>query len=160
MIVSTERLILRAVKKTIFILTIFLFGACQDIANCDTNDEQSFMILEFLDKETEEPIKTGFTITATGSPYAFIPFRDDSSAVRLPLNPNEGSVTFYFDSLDTSIRYELEMSYGTQVSIFDEDCPPSITFMNLDTLRHTFSAVKIPGTITNRLIETNVQVFL
>ena len=159
MIVRTERLILPAVRKSIYIIALMLLGACQDIENCDTNDEQGFMVVAFLDKESGAPVKAGFTITAAGSPYSFTPFTD-STAVGLPLNPDAESVTFFFDSLGASVRYQLEISYETQVSIFDEGCDPSIIFTNLDTLSYTFDSLSIPGTITNRLIDTNVQVFL
>ena len=148
-------------KKFIYIISVFVLASCQDIENCDSNDEMPEMVLEFLSRETQLPVKVGFTITASGSPYSFEPF-EDSTGVGLPLDPNAETVTFFFDSLQTSVRYELEMSYETQVSIFDEACRTSVTFLNLDTLderSYTFDSLSIPGTTTNRLIQTNVQVF-
>lgn len=145
-------------KKTLFILLVIAIGSCQDIENCDTNDEWNFMIVDFLDRETQTPVKIGFTITASGSPFQFVPF-EDSTGIGLPLDPNSETVTFSFDSLGTSVSYSLEVSYDTQVSIFDEDCEPSFTFMNLDTVSYSFDSLSIPGRITNRQVDSNVQVF-
>lgn len=133
-------------------------ASCQDIESCDANDEVSYMVVDFLDHETGSPKKQGFTITSASSPYEFVPF-SDSLGVALPLDPNKNSLVFFFDSLGTTVHYELEVSYEVQVSIFDEKCDPSFVFSNLDTLRYSFDSVAIPGRITNRQIETNVQVY-
>ena len=116
------------------------------------------MILQYLDQTTNQPVKVNFTVTASGSPYQFIPF-DDSTSIPLPLDPNAASVTFNFDSVGSTTSYELEISYETQLSIFDESCDPSFIFLNLDTVRYSFDSLSIPGRITNREIPTNVQVF-
>lgn len=157
-------------KKFIFILVIGIFSACQDIENCDTNDEWRFIVVSFFSIEDNTPKAVDFSFTAENSPYIYSFLADttitdgdttivsDSTFILLPLNPETTTTTFFFDS-DTA-SYMIEFSYDLQVSIFDEGCPPSISFMNLDTVRYSFDSLSIPGRITNRLIETNVEVFL
>lgn len=140
---------------------IVLFGlfilSCQDIENCGTDSNLDFMILRFFDFETKASKKVGFLITAEGSPNAFV-LSSDSTAVGLPLNPDDPTTTYFFAS-DTSM-FELEISYDkVQVSIFDPECEPSYTFIGLDTVRYTFDSLSIPGTITNIQLSTNVEVY-
>ncbi|WP_436514407.1 hypothetical protein [Ekhidna sp. To15] len=142
-------------------LTIILLGlaiiSCQDIENCDTNDDLDFMVVRFYDIESESSKKVGFTITAENSPYSFTPFTD-STGVGLPLNPEDTTTTFFFDS-DTS-HFELEISYDElQVTIFDPQCDPSYTFIGIDTVRQTFDSTVVVGTVTNRQISTNVEIY-
>ena len=144
-------------KKLLILFLVIVLGGCQDIENCDTNDEQAFMVVEFLDKESATPKKVGFLIGTGSTAYSGI-YSSDSTLAGLPLNPNT-SETSYFFLTDTS-NFELTISYETQVSIFDEGCDPSVLFMNLDTISYSFDSLSIPGTFTNRLIGTNVQVFL
>ncbi len=143
-------------KKLFLIFSLGLFLSCNDIENCDTNDEQDFMVLRFFDLATQSTKKVGFTITASDSPYQFVPF-DDSTGIGLPLNPNTDQTSFLFTS-DTSI-FELVISYDLQLSLFDDACDPSFVFSNLDTVSYTFDSLSIPGTITNRQLDTNVEVF-
>lgn len=142
-------------------LAIIIFGlaiiSCQDIENCGTDDNLNFMILRFFDYETQNAKKIGFTITAENSPYEFTPF-EDSTGVGLPLNPDDPTTTFFFDS-DTS-HFEVEMSYEkVEISIFDPKCDPSYTYIGLDTVRYTFDSLSIPGVVTNRQLSTNVEVY-
>ncbi|MEP4496581.1 MAG: hypothetical protein ABJ019_08590, partial [Ekhidna sp.] len=81
----------------------------------------------------------------------------DSTFVLFPLNPETGTTTFRFDS-DTS-NHVLELSYDVEYSIFDESCEPSLTFKNIDTVRHTFDSLAIPGRVTNRQLDTNVEIY-
>ena len=145
-------------RKLLAISCLIVLAACQDIENCDTNDEQRFMILAFLDKETNAAKTVNFAITS-GSTVLLNDPEASYSSIGLPLDPNSESVTFLFDSVGTAVSYQLKIGYETQISIFDEDCDPSITFLNLDTIRYTFDSLSIPGTVTNRQIDTNVQVF-
>ncbi len=144
-------------KKLVFILCASLVLSCEEIENCDTNDDLNFMVVRFYDLESESSKKIGFAITAENSPYSFTPFTD-STAVGLPLNPDDLTTTFFFDS-DTS-HYEMEISYEElQVTIFDPKCDPSYTYIGLDTVRQTFDSTVVVGTVTNRQISTNVEIY-
>ena len=144
-------------KKLSIIILGLIIASCQDIENCGTDDNLDFMILRFFDYETQSAKKVGFTITAENSTDQFKPFAD-STGVGLPLNPDDPTTTFFFDS-DTS-HFELEMSYDQfRVSIFDPKCEPALTFIGLDTVRYTFDSLSIPGTVTNRQLDTNVEVY-
>ena len=143
-------------KKLAIILLGLIIISCQDIENCRTDDNLDYMILEFHDLESQSTKKVGFVITALESPYRYA-LSDDSTFVALPLDPEDTVTTFLFDS-DTS-HFEVEMRYDPEFSIFDPACDPSITFLNLDTVRYTFDSLSIPGTVTNRQISTNVEVY-
>lgn len=144
-------------KKLAIILFGLLILSCEEIENCGTNDELDFMVVRFYDLQSEASKKIGFTITAENSPYSFSPFTD-STGVGLPLNPDDPTTTFFFDS-DTS-HFEMEISYDEkQVTIFDPKCDPSYTFIGLDTVRQTFDSTVVVGTVTNRQISTNVEVY-
>lgn len=143
-------------KKLLIILSFCAVAACNDIENCDANDELDFMVVRFFDKDTEQAKKMGFTITSSNSPYQFVPF-EDSTGVGLPLEPDAESTIFSFVS-DTS-SHQLVMSYDVQASIFDPKCDPSFTFLNLDTLSQTFDSTVVVGTVTNRQLSTNVEIY-
>lgn len=82
----------------------------------------------------------------------------DSTFVLFPLNPDTETTTFRFDT-DTS-NHVMELSYEVEYSIFDPECEPSLTFKKIDTVRHTFDSLSIPGRVTNRQLSTNVEIFL
>ncbi|MEM6812984.1 MAG: hypothetical protein AAF600_01165 [Bacteroidota bacterium] len=144
-------------KKLIIISLICLFVSCNDIENCGTNDEQDFMVLKFFDLESKTSKSVGFVISSEDTIYSNTVYKSDSTEAELPLNPNTDQTLFLFTS-DTS-SFELIMSHEFQISIFDDDCDPSIFFSNLDTIRYTFDSLSIPGRITNRQIATNVEVY-
>lgn len=144
-------------KKLLIILSVCLIGACNDIENCNANDDLSYMIVRFFDKETAANKKVGFLIGSGTFAYGEGFWAEDSTAIALPLNPNTEQTTFFFIS-DTS-NHELVMSYDVEASIFDPDCSPSFTFLNLDTLSQTFDSTVVVGTVTNRQLSTNVEIY-
>ncbi len=146
-------------KKLITIFTLLIIGmsSCQDIENCDTNDSLDFMIVRFFDWETRSSKKVGFTITAENSPYNYV-LSTDSTFVNLPLDPLNTQTTFFFDT-ETS-HFEVEMSYERkEITIFDPKCDPFYTYIGLDTIRNTFDSLAIIGTVTNRQLSTNVEIY-
>ena len=146
-------------KKLVILLSILSIVCCNDIENCDANDNRDFMILRFYDIETKSEKKVGFQVTSGDFIYGEGFYFEDSTAIGLPLNPNSETITFLFDSIYTSMSYEIEMSYKTQLSIFDPDCNPFFIYSNIDTIRYTFDSLSIPGTITNRQLNTNVEIY-
>lgn len=147
-------------KKLISILSVCLITACSDIENCDTNDDQSTMIIRFLDKETNAAKEVGFAVRAGSLVLLDGMSTEAYTGLALPLDPNSNQTTFTFDSIGTSVNYELVMSHDVQVSIFDPDCDPSFTFINLDTVRQTFDSTVVVGTVTNRQLSSNVEIYL
>ena len=144
--------------------------SCQDIENCGTDDIRDFVIVRFFDLESQEPKKVGFIFTIEGSTDSFhfladttisstndITIVSDSTFILFPLNPLTETTKLQFDS-DTSSHF-VELSYEPSYSIFDSACEPSLTFMNIDTVRQTFDSTVVAGTATNRQISTNVEVY-
>jgi len=147
------------VKKPFIILSAAIVFSCNDIENCDTNDQLDFFILRFYDLDTQDPKKVAFQTSSSGFIYGEGFYFSDSTAIGLPLNPDEASITYQFDSVGTDVTHRLTLSYQTNVSIFDPDCPPSFYYSNLDTVNYTFDSLAIPGTITNNQLTTNVEVY-
>lgn len=145
------------VKKLIAILCVLLFTTCRDIENCGADDNRSFMVVKFLDINSKSSKKVGFVVTAKGSPNRFA-LSSDSTAVGLPLNPEDTVSTFFFNS-DTS-SHELQVSYDkVEVKLFDPKCQPSYTFIGLDTVRQTFDSTVVVGEVTNVQLKTNVEIY-
>ena len=147
-------------KKLLITLATTIIFSCNDIESCDANDQLNFFILRFYDFETQASKKVAFQVLSGDLIYGEGFYFSDSTAIGLPLNPVEDSITYQFDSVGTDVSYFLTLSYQTNVSIFDPDCSPSFYYSNLDTVNYTFDSLAIPGTITNRQLRTNVEVYL
>lgn len=144
--------------KKLKLLLIGIVGfSCQDIESCGTDDDLDVMIVRFFDLESQQAKKVGFTIGSGNSIFGEGFFSTDSTAVVLPLNPEVNETSFFFIT-DTS-SHSLTMSYNKKVSIFDPKCDPSLTFVKLDTVRQTFDSTVVVGTVTNRQLTTNVEVY-
>lgn len=149
-------------KKLAIILTGLLVLSCQDIENCDTDDNRDFIIVRFFDLQSQDPKTVGFTFSVEGSPYQWRFLADttivsDSTFILLPLNPLTETTRLQFDT-DTSSHF-IELSYLTEYTIFDPACDPSLTFTNIDTVRQSFDSTIVVGTVTNRQLDTNVEVY-
>ncbi|WP_462253949.1 hypothetical protein [Ekhidna sp.] len=156
-------------KKIFIIVFGLLIFSCQEIENCGTDDNTDFVIVRFFDLETQQPKTVGFTFTIEGSPYNFRFLADttisgtdttivsDSTFILFPLNPLNERTRLQFDS-DTSSHF-VELSYETSYSIFDEACDPSLTFVGIDTVSQSFDSTVVVGNVTNRLLDTNVEIY-
>lgn len=145
-------------RKVIFLLFTALLLSCGDIDSCTSDSNQEFMILRFYDAETLAAKKVGFRISANESTLLFGFGTDsDSLAIGLPLDPEDTTVLFHFDT-DT-IDHTLHVKYKTEISIFDPNCDPSVLFIGLDTLSSTFDSTAIIGTVTDRELTTNIEVY-
>ncbi len=143
--------------RTVILILGILFG-CQDIDNCTSDSNTDFMIVRFFDFETKAAKKVRFLVSTTEGSSLF-GFPDDSLAIGLPLDPMDTSLVFVFDSDTSDFDYELEVRYDPTFQIFDPDCPPSLFFNGLDTLRSTFDSTSIQSIITNRQVLTNFEVY-
>ena len=116
------------------------------------------MIIRFYDLETKETKKVDFAITAQNSPNIFL-LSEDSLFVTLPLNPQDTTNTFFFDSIINDQKDTLKVRYNTAFSIFNPDCEPSLQFINLDTINQTFDSTAVVGSQTNSQIATNIEIY-
>lgn len=114
------------------------------------------MILRFYDAETLAAKKVGFRVSANESATLF-GLSSDSLAIGLSLDPEDTTALFLFDT-DT-IDHAIRVRYRTEISIFDPDCDPSVLFIGLDTLSSTFDSTAIIGTVTDRELTTNIEVY-
>ena len=136
--------------------------ACADIDACEADSNQSFLAIDFHDRETLEQRTVGFEVTdkfrtdSTGSPVLY-PLESDSASIHLPFNAQDTTSTFVFRS-DTS-EFELSIRYEALFSIFDPQCDPSILFQGIDTLNNDFDSLAILGRTANRVIPTNIEVY-
>lgn len=140
------------------VLVLMLLTGCQDIENCDADENYEFMIIDFYDLSTQEEKQVGFEVSTPFESYGFSTYSDDSTSLALYLNPADTTATFYFDS-DTLDQFTLQVSYQKQFSIFDPECPASVAYTSLDTVAQTFDSTVVVGTITNAQIGTNVEIY-
>lgn len=143
-------------RGKLLILMIGLLFGCSDIDNCTSDSNLSFMIVRFYDFETKATKKVGFQVSTEGSTGLF-GLSSDSLAIGLPLDPMDTSLVFHFDS-DTN-DYSLNVRYDPNFLIFDPDCSPSLFFSGIDTLQSSFDSTAIRGTVTNRQLTTNFEVY-
>ena len=143
-------------KGRLFVFSLFILAGCTDIDNCDSDSNQTFMIVRFFDFETKSAKKVGFRVSTNESSDLF-GLSTDSLAIGLPLDPLDTAIFFLFDS-DTN-DYSLQVRYDPRFSIFDPDCEPSLFFSGLDSLSSSFDSTSVIGSVTNRLLTTNFEVY-
>jgi len=173
-------------KKLSIISLIFLFiSSCRDIENCSADDNTQNLIISFFDIESPQSSEDVFySFQAEGSLIRFVldttsfVFQNDTTVfgifipagdslrlpqgniVSLPLNPLEDLVTYYFYLPDNSVPDTLSLSYKRAFSIFDPECPASLTFTEIDTIKHTFDSLVISNSTTNILLNQNIEIYL
>lgn len=145
-------------RNILIILIVGMLFSCQDIDNCTSDSNTEFMIVRFFDADTKEAKKVRFLVS-TDEGAGFFGFPEDSLAVGLPLDPMDTSLVFLFDSDTSDNDFELEVRYDPTFQIFDPDCSPSLFFSGLDTLRSSFDSTALRGTVTNRQLTTNFEVY-
>lgn len=147
---------LETMKKGLLILFGLLVFGCDDIESCTSDSNQSFMVVRFFDMESKTAKKVGFRVSTDESSTLY-GLSTDSLTIGLPLDPQDTSVMFLFDS-DTN-DYALHIRYDPIFTIFDPDCDPSLFFNQLDTLSSSFDSTAVIGTITNRQLTSNFEVY-
>lgn len=150
-------------KAIIICIGSILFG-CRDIDNCDSDSSQPFMIVQFFDILERTPKQIGFQVrSVTREQGTFLIdstfYRNDSTVLLLLLNPEDTTLTVEFDSIDSPNDFELQIRYDREFSIFDPECPPAVSFVNIDTLRSTFDSTVVVGSITDRQLSNNIEVY-
>jgi len=143
-------------NRLLIIMSICTLLGCSDIDNCTSDSNTSFMVVRFFDFETKESKKVGFRVSSTASTDLF-GLSTDSLVIGLPLDPLDSTGLFLFDS-DTN-DYFLRVRYDASFSLFDSNCDPSLFFSGLDTLRSSFDSTAIIGTVTNRQLTANFEVY-
>lgn len=153
-------------KKLVFILLLIFIAACNDIENCETDPNLDFFILRFYDLTSKEAQKVAFQVTSNGffegDPVTYIYgegfYFSDSTGILLPLNPEEQTTSFQFDSIGTNVSYSITLSYETNIFIFDPDCAPSFYYTALDSVNYTFDSLAIPVDFTTRQLITSTTI--
>ena len=145
-------------KRLLVISIALICGiSCNDIENCNADDNTSFLIVGYNNFKTKGGRSdVGFRVQEVNSPYTISAFVD-STAIGLPLNPEDTVVTYTFTTDSSS--FQLQVRYDREFSVFDAACEPSITFTGLDTLTQTFDSLVIESRIANREIDTNLEVY-
>lgn len=168
-------------KKLGIILLGLIIISCQDLENCDTISETSFLFVELFDAtdSTERKLLYGYRsaneiifqpdTTIEGTDTTIWKAGDtlilgntgiilsQSPIVSLPLSIADNSSIFSFQT-DT-MDYSLSVSYQKEVSIFDPSCEPAVTLKNLNVLSHSFDSLSILNNQTNLLLGVNFEVY-
>lgn len=160
--------------------------ACRDIDNCEADDNRDFMIIRFYESDTTSLISknVNFSFLAEGAQTLismdsvdkvfdvdttiydiFLEAGDtlripEGNAVGLPLNAAADAIIYYCVLPNLQISDTLQLSYFKEYSVFDPECSPSLTYVNIDTISQTFDSLAIVGRVTNRQLTTNIEIYL
>ncbi len=134
----------------------FLLAACLDEPDCVTTTSD-FVNVRFYKVSTNE-IDTLLLsrLTAMGSD-SVLNDQDTVTSVRLPLNPQEGRATYYFESqygMDT-----LVLIYNLGARLISEDCGVEILYSQIDYLSQSFDSVSVVNQVPSEEITEDIQVY-
>lgn len=158
--------------------------ACRDIESCNADPARQELIIQFLSDTSGAIQNVNYSFLPAGSDVLFVfdstyfvaeedtiiygTFVPEGDSILLPegnraaldLDANRDSITYYFILPDGTIPDTLNLRYNREFSIYDPECPPSLTYVNIDTVSQTFDSLKIVGTVTDVQITTHIEIYL
>jgi hypothetical protein len=141
----------------IFIISLlFVLTSCLDDADCVTTTTD-FVNLRFYDRENNLIDTLNLvSLTAVGSDSVLVA---DSmvTAVRVPLDPQNESATYVFNSQFG--RHTLTLSYALGTRLISEDCGVEIIYSQLALVSHSFDSVSVVNTVPVEDITEDIKVY-
>lgn len=95
-------------------------------------------------------------LTALGSD-SVLHDQDTVTSVRLPLDPQQGQATYYFDSQYG--RDTLVLSYNLGVRLISENCGVEILYSQIDYISQTFDSLSVVNQVPVEDITEDIQVY-
>ena len=146
-------------KRLSFIPLLFgicLLASCLDEPDCVT-PTTDFVNVRFYSLQ-DNSVDTVFLqrLTANGSD-SILNEMDTVTSVVLPLNPQEGNATYYFQSQYG--RDTLVLSYRLGTRLISEDCGVEVLYSDVDYSLHSFDSVRIINRVPVEEITEDIQVF-
>ncbi len=139
-----------------FLITMSIL-ACNEIKDCDLDENRKFAVIAFYDF-SDSTIRDTLIFNQVYSPQSPYLFADTIlEVVGLPLDPTDDFTSFVFET-DTG-DYDLNFSYKREFSVYDVNCDPSIRFYDLSCTTSAFDSVAIVNPILNREEFTNVEIY-
>lgn len=139
-----------------FLIIIAVLG-CNEIKECDLDDNRKFAVIEFYDisNGTIRDTLIFNQVYSLQSPYNFADTILEITG--LPLDPSGDFTAFIFET-DTG-DFDLDFTYKREFSVYSVECDPSIKFYNLAGSSTAFDSVEIVNPILNRDEFTNVKIY-
>ena len=144
-------------NRIVYFLFIIGVLGCNEIKECDLDDNRKFAVIEFYhisDSSIRDTLIFN-QIYNLESPYNF----GDTilEITGLPLDPSSDFTSFVFET--DSGDFDLDFDYKREFSVYDVDCDPSIKFYDLTGSSTAFDSVAIVNPILNRDEFTNVKIY-
>lgn len=141
--------------------------SCQEIKDCELQTRTDYAIVGFyqlVEGEKELDTLAFDLITEKNAGLYYLTsiadtVSDDTlSVIGLPLNPADTVVTYVFET--DSVNYELTMVYTPHLRIYYEECDPVYSY-KLDTVYSSeFDSVAIYNRVMDKVVTSNVEVYL
>lgn len=154
------------VKPFLFITCLISWisiSSCNDDVTLCESSTSTVMGIGFYELVDGQPLDTALpaiTIYAIGKSENL--FMDSSlSSVKLPLNPNADTSSFYIQSDSTSMADTITITYTRQLRLISPACG-FVTFFNIDTLfgtRHSIDSIYLEDKIINTSNVENLQIY-
>jgi hypothetical protein len=156
---QSEKLLAKLLLGLIFLILVF---SCRNEIDC-TNTSSNISKSVFVDSVSGE------IISLTFDSILILDFTDTilydtvnvSDTIELPLNPFSAESEFLFFSRESDtipIVDTLRLGYETRQRLISEECGATQSFIQLDTLFHTFDSVFIQSSNVNTLNEINLRI--
>lgn len=142
-----------ALRDVFIVFCLLALVSCTSIEDCQNDPNRSFVILRFQHDDI-----VAFDSITVNNLNRLEGDTDTLTGLGVFIDPNltQSLFTFYTDSTD----YQLEISYQTQVQIFEIDCDPSMYVYDLDTIRQSFDSLSIQQTIlTNYNLNGDLTIY-
>jgi hypothetical protein len=141
----------------IFVISsLFFLSSCLNEPDCVTTTTD-FVNVRFYERENNLTDTLFLTsLTAIGSD-SVLHDQDTVTSVRLPLDPQQNSAKYIFESQYGRDTLVLIYSLGTR--LISEDCGVEILYSQVDYMSHSFDSVNVANRVPVEDINEDIQVY-
>ena len=138
------------------LIVFLLVLACNDIKDCDLDENRNFAVVSFYDK-SDGTLRDTLYFNRVISPGYIYEIDSVFGSVALPLDPNGEIMEFELET-DT-LNYDLTVQYSTIVTIPSVECGPSVKIEDLQWSSSAFDSVALVNPILNYDELINAEIY-
>lgn len=129
---------------------------CNEIKDCQLDSNSDLVVVVFSDLN-DQGLIFSFDSIKLSEPEQVVFGTDTITGLLLPLdlNTNEVEYTFYTDTTD----YILQLTYNTEITLYDSQCEPSYRFYALDAQSEQFDSIRVVSDLLNTKILLNLEIY-
>lgn len=147
-------------KNLVPILLFMVFG-CNEIEQCQLDPSLDYMVVGFYhvsdSSERDTLIFNGITASsATGNAYQIA--RDTIFTFAL-FYLDESATSMNYQFVTDSQSYSMSFRYDVSAFLYGEKCDPTFRFNNLTLESTSFDSIAVIGTVLDRNIPQNVEIY-